>query len=64
MAFEKLSAAKLKIATTAFAKAGNVALQKDIDHLEWSKKEILKRDANADVSELDYYIELRRGFLK
>lgn len=64
MAFEKLSASKLKIATTAFAKASNAELQKDIDHLEWSKKEVLKRDANADVSEFDYYIGLRKEFLK
>jgi hypothetical protein len=50
-----------KLAAT-LAKVGNAQLQEDIEALEYAKKVAVRQ--GADVTDLDYHIELRRKALK
>lgn len=60
----KLAAAEEKVIKTAFAKKSHAVLAQEIGDLEFVKAAALKNQPDLDVSDLDYYIRLRKEVMK
>ena len=60
----KLAANEEKIIKTAFAKKSNAVLVEEIEGIQHCKTAALKSQPGLDVSDFDYYIQLRKDAMK
>ena len=60
----KLAAKEEKMIKTAFAKKSNAVLAEEIEDITLFRASVLNYAPDHDVSELDYYIQLRKDSMK
>ena len=60
----KLAAKEEKMVKIAFAKKSNAVLTEEIGEITHFRASVLKNEPNHDVSDLDYYIQLRKDSMK